>query len=341
MPILGIDVSIWDPIVAWQNFNWDFAIIKASEGTVEDPKFKKQWEAARSNVIRSAYHFFRPSVDPVMAARKFVQILGNDLGEMPMVNDLEATDNIEDISIVAKRAITFNKEIKHMTGITPIIYSSPNFLSVIRSHLYPEFAQYPLWLAQYYYDNLTVEQRSSVIQSVIDGAYRPTWPQPPRPWTSVPLWQFTAKGLPQSVPGYPLGSKLAVDINLYKSATRQALIDEFKITPLPPRQGEEQMQVIYNSDLKSGLTSNVRRGPGLGYPIVTEITGPVTVQITAEKTVADGYDWYPIVEPAGYIAHTERYTALRPVGTAPVTKKIVKSVIHWDDNSTETLYPEA
>lgn len=109
-PVIGIDVSKWDPIVSWDNYSWDFAIVKASQGVVEDPKFKAQWLAARGHVIRSAYSFFDPRVDPVLAAKALIKIMGSDLGEMPIVNDLEIDGGLE-ASVVAKRALTFCKEI--------------------------------------------------------------------------------------------------------------------------------------------------------------------------------------------------------------------------------------
>jgi GH25 family lysozyme M1 (1,4-beta-N-acetylmuramidase) len=62
----GIDVSTWDGDPAhvrtldWCAYTWPFVFIKASESTVPDPLFRKQWAAARTHTLRGAYHFFRP-----------------------------------------------------------------------------------------------------------------------------------------------------------------------------------------------------------------------------------------------------------------------------------------
>src|SRR5687768_9508173 len=76
-------------VLAWDQYTWDFAFIKASEGTVIDPLFREQWAAARGNAVRGAYHFFRPFVDPILAVTTFLDYLDGDRGELPAVLDLE------------------------------------------------------------------------------------------------------------------------------------------------------------------------------------------------------------------------------------------------------------
>src|SRR5688572_28589158 len=105
--VKGIDVSYYDDIVNWSLYDNDFAFIKVSEGTVIDKVFREQWRNAKGHTIRGAYHYFRPFVDPRLAAQKVAEYLDGDLGELPLALDLETTDSRGD---VIARALSFIEE---------------------------------------------------------------------------------------------------------------------------------------------------------------------------------------------------------------------------------------
>ena len=71
--VQGVDVSHYDGTIDWVKAHAsgiDFAFMKATESTdFIDPNFATNWQAAAAaGVIRGAYHFFRPEVDPVAQA---------------------------------------------------------------------------------------------------------------------------------------------------------------------------------------------------------------------------------------------------------------------------------
>lgn len=212
----GIDVSKWDPKMDWSKYTWDFAFIKVSEGTVIDPMFDSHWVKADGYTERSGYHFFRAFVDPRQAAQRFIEYLDGDMGELPPVLDLESTNGI-DARTVCSRALAWLLEYKRVTGVKPIVYSSPSFIGEV--DLWGNFAEYDLWLATYPFDNIytgyTETDRTQKLKSILDNPASLSIPPAPAPFKKIKYFQWTAKGNPKDVPGYytGTGSKKAVDIN--------------------------------------------------------------------------------------------------------------------------------
>lgn len=218
----GIDVSKWDvKPLDWTKAVMDFIVVKVSEGIVEDKLFKPQWNAARGNTLRAAYHFFRPSVDPTVAAKKMLDILGHDLGEMPTVLDLETTDGRTD---TLDRAKTWCAVVEEETGLKPIIYSTIPFmkengstkktLGLVWKHAWLKDTTF--WLAQYPYDLWPDEMRDARIENIMNGDFFVEMPSvdilPP---LKTQIWQWTARGKPEQVAGYydGFGGKKAIDFN--------------------------------------------------------------------------------------------------------------------------------
>lgn len=212
----GIDVSKWDPKMDWSKYDWDFAFIKVSEGTVIDPLFDFHWVNAKGHTQRSGYHFFRAFVDPRQAAQRFIEFLKGDMGELPPVLDLESTNNI-DARTVCSRALTWLLEYKRSTGVKPIVYTSKSFIDEVQ--LWDNFAEYDLWLAQYpfdlIYEGYTEADRTLKLKSILDNPLSLRIPPTPKPFKKIKYFQWTAKGSPFDVPGYftGTGSKKAVDFN--------------------------------------------------------------------------------------------------------------------------------
>jgi len=129
----GIDVSYWEGGIDWKKVRGAgvrFMFTKATEGEgYVDPTFDDNWLSAKSvGILRGAYHFFHPNMNPVKQADKFVQIVKamNDNGELPPVLDLEVTDNQPPQTII-DRAKTWLDRVQGALGKRPIIYSSPGF----------------------------------------------------------------------------------------------------------------------------------------------------------------------------------------------------------------------
>ena len=148
--VIGIDVSVWTK-VKWARLDRTFvafAFIKATEGTDKlDPDFEKNWSGAKSaNIIRGAYHFFRPNQEAAAQATHFIQHVRLEAGDLPPVLDIENVVGAKVPADLARRIRIWLELIEQMTGRKSIIYTSPNFWN---EHLTDEFGEYPLWLANY------------------------------------------------------------------------------------------------------------------------------------------------------------------------------------------------
>lgn len=129
----GIDVSHYEGTIDWAAVHAagiDFAFMKATENIdFVDPQFATNWQAAgAAGVIRGAYHFFRPEVDPVAQADYFVAHAGvQAAGDLPLTLDLEVTDT-DTAAAAAQSALQFLARVAATTGRTPIVYTSASFM---------------------------------------------------------------------------------------------------------------------------------------------------------------------------------------------------------------------
>ena len=351
--LIGIDVSYYDPILDWSKYSWDFAFIKALEGMTEDVDFDKQWAAAQGYTIRGAYDFFHHFNDQKQAVAKLVSILGNDRGELPPVLDLEDHDG--DPIQVAPKALEWLHEAEKKFGKKPIVYTSLGFAQAVHLAEYPDFAEYPLWLAVYPWDKITQTwtevHRMEKIRELITNRDLFIVPNAIQPWT-IRDWKFkptfiqwTGKCPPEFVPGYPLHEKKAVDINFFPGTMKQ-LFDKFNITYVPKPKGDDMDKpVTMIADLLASAESRLRSSAGLGFTVYKTLTGPLTIKGTGQKVQKDGYYWIEVVaindQPAtGWVALTTSYTNIRwqtPVPTP--SRKITKNVTYFDDGSTFETFP--
>ncbi len=145
-----------------------FAFAKATESTnFTDSMFATNWSGMKAaGIVRGAYHFFHSDVDPTAQATFFLSTVGTlEKGDL-LVLDLETTNNQTQATILAN-AETFMAAVKSKSGVTPILYTSPAFLSSFGT-----LGQYPLWIANY-------------------GVSCPTVPSA---WKSYTFWQSTGSG---------------------------------------------------------------------------------------------------------------------------------------------------
>lgn len=183
----GIDISHYQKKVNWkavQADSIDFVFIKATEGeNFLDPNFFENWRNAKvNNLVRGAYHFYRPSVLSSVQAKHFIKVVKLSKGDFPPVLDLEVSDN-RPTSIVLKGVKNWLQIIEKHYGVQPIIYVNQNWYDDI---IKDNFPNYTIWMA----------------------AYR-TYPRPflsdKKQWT---IWQYTNKGRIKGIEG-------AVDLNVF------------------------------------------------------------------------------------------------------------------------------
>jgi len=177
--VQGIDVSVYQGNIDWgavKGSGIAFAIARVSDGTFKDTKFDQNWPGIKAaGLIRGAYQFFEPAVDPVVQADLMIAKVGVlGPGDMPCVLDVEATGG-QTAATIAARIHTWFDKVKAGTGKTPFIYTGKYFWQDnVASNA--DFVAVPLWLA----------------------AYVSPCPNTPDPWTTWTMWQYSSTG---KVPG--------------------------------------------------------------------------------------------------------------------------------------------
>ena len=175
----GIDISRYQTI-QWEKIdtNINFIICKASEGiTITDPKFAGFWSKIRPDVVKGAYHFFRPQHSGVAQAKLFLSIVKFEPGHLFPVIDVEHGSSYKHLNpvLVAKNLKDMIKYIEAEVGVKPIIYTTASFWN---RQFAPHFKNlkndYHLWIADYRF------REEPVI---------------PKGWDDWTIWQHSCKGV--------------------------------------------------------------------------------------------------------------------------------------------------
>jgi lysozyme len=208
LEILGIDVSSYNPPVAWMEASATkkvtFAFAKASEGaTWQDPDFATHWGGMKkAGVVRGAYHFFRPNKAVDLQVDNFLSMVDRlSVGDLPPVLDLEnypdsVKEQWEAIGSVSERikmSQQWLEKVERALGIKPIIYTGPSFWEELMDNT-EELVEYPLWIANYVDDYQTK---------------KPLVPGNNWGGKGYTFWQFTEGGSVRGVKGQ-------VDRNIFK-----------------------------------------------------------------------------------------------------------------------------
>ena len=180
----GIDVSHFQQDIDWKQVRRvgvAFAFIKASEGSaVADPMFARNWSNSKAaRILRGAYHFFRPQVDPLAQAQFFLRRLKSDPGELPPVLDVEVLTGPTVPEQALADARKWMDAVTAEVGRKAILYTGSAFWrNTLKNST--AFADHPLWVAHY----------TSGPNPVVPTA----WPK----WT---FWQFSQQGKVAGVTG--------------------------------------------------------------------------------------------------------------------------------------------
>lgn len=147
--LYGIDVSHWQKGINLNAIDFDFVIIKATQGYRHiDKCFKSFADTAlqRGKKI-GLYHYFDSTATPETQAIFFVNTVKDYVGKSILVLDWEKESNSyfkygQDI------AIRFLNKVYELTGVRPLIYMSK---SVTRKYKWDKVVNdnYGLWVAQY------------------------------------------------------------------------------------------------------------------------------------------------------------------------------------------------
>lgn len=189
---IGFDVSEYQGKIDWNEadsidvYPLDYVFIRATAGKDRaDMRFKQNWAAAKKqNLIRGAYHYYRPNENSIEQAQLFIKTVKLEKGDFPPILDIEQlpeTQSIDSLKVGLRRWL---KKIEGHYKVRPIIYSGEKYYN---DFLKEEFSDYNFWIANY---NFFVDEIKT-------------------DWT---FWQFTEKGSVRGITGN-------VDINIFNGPT--------------------------------------------------------------------------------------------------------------------------
>ncbi|MEO8477890.1 MAG: glycoside hydrolase family 25 protein [Actinomycetota bacterium] len=130
--IPGIDISHWQGTIDWARVAGSgkaFVFMKATDDdNYVDPTFAANRAGARANgLLVGAYHFARPDPstgDARREARFFVKVADPSPGSLLPVLDIETSQGLDQQG-VTRWARTWVAEVRALTGVTPLVYTSP------------------------------------------------------------------------------------------------------------------------------------------------------------------------------------------------------------------------
>ena len=191
----GVDISSGQSPVNWTSVlgaGRHFAFIKATQGDYyTSSNFATQYAGAKTaGVLRSAYHFFDPTVDGVAQANYFLGVVKTiEPGDLPPMLDVECPDGDSmclgfaggsgqaPAATIVQRALDWLTTVEAATGKTPIVYTFPSYFPGLATQD-SALAKYPLFIA-------TLASCASV----------------PAPWTTATFWQYSWTGTVNGIPG--------------------------------------------------------------------------------------------------------------------------------------------
>lgn len=200
----GIDISHYQ---RKEDVNWDklniangsidikFVLLRATMGKDgKDNHFDEYWKNAKQkNLVRGAYHFYRPKEDPILQANWFLKNVQLQDGDLLPVLDIEKLPSNKNMDQFRNDLKTWLTIVEKAYGKKPILYTYYYFY---RDYLKDDFGDYPLWLANYNDVNVPSEDAD---------------------WK---FWQFTEKGIVS-------GINVKVDVNIFNGNMWQ--LDKFTV----------------------------------------------------------------------------------------------------------------
>jgi lysozyme len=193
--VVGIDVSEYQDQIDWtlvdtldRKFPIQFVFIRATVGNDRvDKAFEENWLGSKkNNLIRGAYHYYRPNENSLEQAALFIKTVRLQKGDLPPVLDIERLAETQSMARLKIGLRRWLEAVEAHYKVKPIIYTGEKYYD---DFLKEEFSDYLFWIANYNFYREKIEED----------------------WL---FWQFTEKG---SVPGI----KGNVDVNIYNGDFQQ------------------------------------------------------------------------------------------------------------------------
>ncbi|TXI62855.1 MAG: glycoside hydrolase family 25 protein [Flavobacterium sp.] len=195
---IGFDVSEYQSEIDWEqtyhldeSFELSFVFIRATAGKNKvDKRFKENWKASKERqLIRGAYHYYRPNENSIEQAENFIKTVKLEKGDLPPVLDIEKLPKSQSIDSLKVGLRRWLKKVEKHYKVKPIIYSGESYYT---DFLKEEFSDYPLWIANYNFWRNHLEDD----------------------WL---FWQFTEKAQIQGIEGM-------VDVNIFNGDKNKLLL---------------------------------------------------------------------------------------------------------------------
>lgn len=192
---IGLDLSEYQGKIKWSKVDTlenkypvNFVFIRATVGDDrQDRQFKENWLGAKkNNIIRGAYHYYRPNENSLDQAALFIKTVSLSKGDLPPVLDIEKlpkNQSMERLKVGLKRWL---KTVEEHYKVKPIIYTGERYYD---DFLKEEFSEYLFWIANYNFYREEIDEN----------------------WL---FWQFTEKASVSGIKGN-------VDVNIYNGDLQQ------------------------------------------------------------------------------------------------------------------------
>ena len=230
MSLKGIDISKWQQGLDLSKIDFDFVIVKATEGkSYVDPYCDKFFQQALSLGKKlGVYHFANnPSNSAEQEANWFIENTKGYIGKAIPVLDWESKDT----SNVAW-ALDWLQRVEAAYGCKPMIYMSE---SVVNRHdwISVASANYGLWVAKYRDNNPDYNYDMSNAGSKPSVKY----------WPFYAMWQWTSTGRLDGWSGNLDLDEFYGDTNAWDKyvGVSDGNIDEGVVNPEPPKKSNEEI----------------------------------------------------------------------------------------------------
>ena len=145
--------------------------------------------AKENNILRGAYHFYRPDENSTLQAQNFIAKVKLKNGDLPPVLDIETLPKTQSMDRLVEGIKNWCKIVEEHYDIKPIIYTSDKYFE---DYLQNHFDGYIIWIANYNFWRNDLESD----------------------WQ---FWQFTEKAQIEGIEGM-------VDVNIFNGNKNKLLL---------------------------------------------------------------------------------------------------------------------
>lgn len=152
--LFGIDISEYQETINWDTLTaantLDFVFVRATAGNNRvDEQFTHNWNTLKEkNILRGAYHYYRPNENSTEQAENFIKTANLQKGDIAPILDIEKYSNVQSATRLKTGLLNWLDIVEKKYATTPIIYTYSDFyFRVLKDD--PRFGRFPIWIAHY------------------------------------------------------------------------------------------------------------------------------------------------------------------------------------------------